>query len=369
MLKDEFRQADEMAGVKADTRFHFMQVGEFCSGPMLSNWIIKGILSSEALAVLFGETGSMKSFVALDMGLSIARGFSHWQGHPIKKQGAVFYIAGEGKPGLRARAKVWGQHHEVDLKIIPFHISDRQAKFLDDQTEVPAAVDELQEATGEDPVLIVIDTLARNFGSGDENKTEDMSKFVAIATDLMNKYHCSILIIHHSGLTNTERARGAVALKAAADWEYRLEKNDELRKLTCTKSKDYEAPAPMFFRPDTLAVDGLFDEDGDPITSIVLTKTDAAGATQKPLRGAQKVAYEALEAVVDREGAVVPESGGELAVDIKSWRAEAFMKGVSSSDDGETKRRAFRRAVDGLRDAGRVDTYNDWWWATRQTRH
>jgi hypothetical protein len=196
-----------------------------------------------------------------------------------------------------------------------------------------------------------------------------MSKFVAIITSIMEKYHCSVLIVHHSGLTNQERARGAVALRAAADWEYRLEKKDELRKLTCTKSKDYEAPAPMFFRPDILSIDDWFDEDGIPITSVILTKTDAPDTAQKPLKGAQKVAFEALEAIIDREGAVVPESGGELAVDIKSWRAEAFLSGITASEKENTKFTAFTRAVSDLRGAGRVSTRNDWWWATGQTGH
>ena len=48
--------------------------------------------------------------------------------------------------------------------------------------------------------MIVIDTLARNFGAGNENSTEDMNRFVAsIDRYLREEFGSAILLVHHTG--------------------------------------------------------------------------------------------------------------------------------------------------------------------------
>ena len=59
------------------------------------------------------------------------------------------------------------------------------------------------------PVLIVVDTLARNFRGGDENQTADLNQFVAMMDDLKARYaSCTILIVHHTGHGDKQRGRG-----------------------------------------------------------------------------------------------------------------------------------------------------------------
>jgi hypothetical protein len=272
--------------------------------------------------------------------LSIAAGLDEWQGHPIKKQGAVYYIAGEGRGSLSKRIKLWTQYHNIDLDTIPFYVSNNAAQFLDDQEAVRIAVDELFKTTGQFPVLIIVDTLARNFGNGDENDTKDMSKYVAILTSIIHQYKCSTYTIHHSGLSNTERARGAVALKAAADWEYRFEKKKHLRKMVCTKSKDYDEPAEIFFQPEEFEITGWLDEDNIPLKSVVLIKTDATADDEEiPLKGQKKKAYDALIlSIIENR---------RPAVSFDMWMA-CLPADFSTSSKQESIQRIFRRTVDDL---------------------
>jgi putative DNA primase/helicase len=68
------------------------------------------------------------------------------------------------------------------------------------------------------PRIIIIDTLARNFGGGNENSTEDMSQFVAhIDKHLRDRFNATVLLVHHTGHGSAERGRGSRALKAAVD--------------------------------------------------------------------------------------------------------------------------------------------------------
>jgi putative DNA primase/helicase len=71
-------------------------------------WLIDGILPANKLSVVYGASGTGKSFLALDWGLSIATG-TGWQGNRVK-QGGVAYIAAEKGPGYKHRIQAWFQH-------------------------------------------------------------------------------------------------------------------------------------------------------------------------------------------------------------------------------------------------------------------
>lgn len=332
--------------------FHFRSVSDLCAAPTTTKWLIKNYLDAEALAELFGDSGSMKSFVAVDTGLSIAI-LRDWHGHEVRSNGAVFYIAGEGFSGINRRIKAWSIYHDVALQDIPFFVSDRAAQFLDDPTQVLMAVDDLRSANGE-PILIIIDTLSRNFGSGDENSTQDMARFINVIDDLRNRYHCAVLIVHHSGLTATDRARGASALRAALDWEYRLQKKaDGTLILTCTKCKDHEEPDPICFEPEIITLEGWVDpDDCEVMTSCVMVRTDSDSKPDdsKPLTGPRKIAYDAFVSI------------GKEKVHIDTWRDAAYSAGISTAPSIEAKKKAFQRALTDLREKGYIETKDNLWW-------
>jgi len=85
---------------QGSSRTLLQHICELVSSP--PEWIIKDILPTESLSVLFGESGTGKSFLALDLCLSIARG-SEWHGHHVDRAGAVIYICGEGASGVKRR--------------------------------------------------------------------------------------------------------------------------------------------------------------------------------------------------------------------------------------------------------------------------
>ncbi len=219
-------------------RFRFLSVAELFVSPNPIVWLIKGFLDDNSMSGVFGDPSSMKTFVAMDIGLCVATK-TVWHGHPICKSGPVFYIAGEGFAGLSRRIKAWEIAHGVCLKNAPFFVSDQPAQFLDASSaaDVVAAVDELQKVHG-NPALIIIDTLNRNFGPGNESDTADMTKFIsAIDENLRCRYQCAVLIVHHTGLTEKHRARGSIALNGALDWEYRLKKAWDIGYLRIRRSR------------------------------------------------------------------------------------------------------------------------------------
>jgi hypothetical protein len=360
---EEIPEKEASQEKKQDRGFHFRAASDLCSAPTATKWLIKGFLDKDSLADLFGEPGNGKSFTAMDIGLSVSI-LSSWQGNDIRQNGPVYYIAGEGFSGINKRIKAWALHHSLDLADVPFFVSDRAAQFLDDPVIVSLAVEDLRAIHG-DPVLIIVDTLSRNFGSGDENSTKDMARFINIIDqEIRSRYHCTILIVHHTGLNEKDRARGASALRAALDWEYRLSvNNDGTRIFKCTKCKDFEEPPALYFIPKIITIDGWIDpDDGQVMTSCVMVRTGNATEDRKPLPRAQKVAFDALMKSIKEGGQPISASGGAKVVSIKSWRATAIRDGISPGGEESAKFKAFKRAVEGLQAAGYVSTDNDYWW-------
>ena len=83
-----------------------------------------------------------------------------------------------------------------------------------DQVALIAAV----RAVTSKPILVVIDTLARNFGTGDENDQRDMNAFVKGCDTLREEFDgATVLVVHHPGKDQRRGARGSLVLAGAVD--------------------------------------------------------------------------------------------------------------------------------------------------------
>jgi len=303
---------------------------------------------------LFGAPGSMKSFIVIDMGLCISTGLD-WHGHKVK-QGPCLYICGEGRANVKKRNVAWELHHGV--KAPQFFVSTSAAQLLDPASlsDVMSAVAEITATHGK-PALIIIDTLNRNFGPGDENSTSDMTAFIQAVDQLRDYLQCAIIIVHHSGLAAAERGRGSSALRGAMDFEYGCDKStaddieDTVVTLTNRKVKDHDAPPPMAFKQVLIDL-GIVDEDMQPLMSIVLEQTEAEPAKKKKLSLANQIAIDALKALTVH---------GEDATET-SWRNECYARGIATADNPEAKKKAFQRARTFLLNANLIFTRDDKYW-------
>ena len=201
-----------------------------------NQWLINDIIPENSSGALFSASGVGKTIFAIDMCAHIATGKS-WHGHKVK-QGSVIYIKGEGHNGFGKRLSAWQTHHNVNLDNYDFYASETASNFCDIErvNEVIKAVNEIIIDTNSTPSFVVIDTLARNF-QGDENSARDMGLFINnIENNIRSLYQCSVLIIHHTGHSDSSRGRGSSSLHAALEFEFKLNtQGDRAVQFICSK--------------------------------------------------------------------------------------------------------------------------------------
>ena len=317
-------------------------------------WLVRDFLEESVLAELYGEPGSAKSFAALDVGLCIAHGIT-WHGKSVAT-GAVFYIAGEGFGGVRRRIAAWCTEHAIaEGSFGPFFVSQR-AIALCDESAVRAVEEEAEVLLAREtpPRLVIVDTVARAF-SGNENSTEDMCRFIAALDGLRAQLNCAILLVHHTGHGNADRARGSSALRAALDAEFAIKKDGNRVTIACTKMKDAEMRPPIALELHSVALPGWFDEDGATVTSAVLR----IATEEQPLRK-RKLSRDAALGEQTFIAAAIGQgtrANADPAVSLEQWRQAFYAK--STADGPNAKRAAFSRARRELTDEGIVCAEDD----------
>ena len=296
-----------------------LSAADLLSNPKPIRWLVRDMLEADTLAMIFGDPGSAKSFLALDMAACIATG-KPFHGHRTTA-GAVAYLAGEGHAGIARRLAAWRIKFGKEIDSAPLYISSRAAPLPNSEADL---CDALSDALGNKPdelSLIVVDTIARHL-VGDENTQADAGRFVDALDRLRMRYPgATILAVHHTGHGDKQRARGSTVFRAAVDAEMKVEKNtSHIVTIECTKSKDALPFENMAFSLRTVELPKSWaDEDGNPATSAILSPCEVP-TSKAPARKLGVNQSKAL-AVLRELSAKALDSW----VDVTDWQAASDM--------------------------------------------
>jgi hypothetical protein len=331
-------------------------------------WLIHGVLPVKAFAALYGPPGSFKSFIALDMAEAIATG-RPWMGNPIERQGAVLYLCGEGFGGFGARIKACQIHHKTP-KGAPIYVIRHQLNLrssAEDFNALMIAIVALVEKTGMEFQLMVVDTLARSFGGGNENDSDAMGGFIATTGKIQEFLNCALMVLHHSGKDLAKGLRGHSSLLGAVDTQLEILRFEEQAKgvISLTKQKDGEDGVRYGFEMVEIEISGS-SLGFDPVVSLAVQASDEAAnqASKKSKNNAgkgrnQSIEMESLRSVVKQKGIQkIIEGKLRTAVNLADWRSEFRSKKGITDDSTTLEKKAFdkawSRAQERLQDAGEV---------------
>jgi RecA-family ATPase len=252
---------DQAEGKKPHRR-RGLSLAELDNLPDLA-WHIDRHFPTNGLVAIVGPSGVGKSFVALDYALCIATGRPYLGTYDVQA-GPVLYIASEGAAGLKKRVRAWMKHYGLtelpaNMVVVPYAFD-----MLSPDEQKPLAVI-INEDLRAYPSFVVVDTLARNFGAGNDNSSQDMGKFVAMCDWLREGCKCTAAVVHHTGKDETKKERGSTALRGACDTLLLLEEADGGKGVLvrCDKQKDAEPFESYILRKQKVSL-------SDEVDSLVL---------------------------------------------------------------------------------------------------
>jgi hypothetical protein len=330
-------------------------------------WAIKGLLPRIGLVVVFGQPSSGKTFLVIDMGCHIALG-RKWGGIKVE-QGAVIYIAAENPMSVKNRAAVWRDLHAKD-EPIPFGVIPHALNLRDPNEPLSHLIewlDDVEKRHGRIG-MIVIDTLARVMGGGDENTATDMGAIVSTCDILRERYKTLIMLVHHAGKNQKAGARGSSALTAGVDTEIEIEaRPGDSHYATWRKQRDGETGFSYQFELEEC--DLGMDPDGDPVTNCHVVNLKRIGFEStdpgESLTDRDTRALARLKELIDSHGNEIEitdifteETSKQIVVSESAWRS-GFEDDPLSNTSRDANRVAVGRAVDKLVRAGYVVKYRD----------
>lgn len=175
-------------------------------------WLVEGVIPDQTTVLMYGPTGSYKSFVALDVALALATGKETFG--QKTEAGCVFYGALEGAADIkRARRPAWRMARGITGKT-PFYMMP--APRIGTPGEMEEFAEQIQLSLKGRPCrLIVLDTASKMMVGSDA--TKDVPRLVAFCDGLVEMFKCSVLVIHHTGRDVTKGPRDSSAYEADFD--------------------------------------------------------------------------------------------------------------------------------------------------------
>jgi hypothetical protein len=292
-------------------------------------YLVDGLLEQSAEASLIGPSRSYKSLWALELGICVATGTAFFGRETTR--GLVLYLCGEGAGGLRHRLQALRYARELEVADCPFVILPRPFALptAEGVQLVRNYIGAAEQQFNCKLTLLIIDTFGR-FNSGEENVAEDLYKFFRAASACRGQ--AALLVVHHTGHSDSTRGRGTSAWEQAVDTEFvaSIKPDTDTRIFENTKQKDGEPATPMFFKLARHETDST--RVGRPVYSVVLDPTVIESTIVKLGANEQIV----LDTVV--------RMGGVSVDDIVTEAAKQLPK-----PDGRDKRReSMRRSLTSL---------------------
>lgn len=343
-------------------------------------WLIDDLLTRGDLSLVYGASGSGKSFFTTHLAMAVVRG-DEVLGHKVLKPGGVVYIAAEGRKGYKKRLRAYRKHHGIpDGTPLPFVFlpvaidlfangegSDGDKLIAD--LKVLAA--EMQ-AMGTRLELVVIDTHAAVSPGANENASEDGSRMLRRYQVIQEVTGAHVMVVHHKNAAG-EKPRGWTGIFANVDNAVEVD-CDEYKNRTAkiAKMKDGEDGLKLGFRLQSVEIGAR--DDGKTITSCVVVPAQAAERRtgKGPILSDQhRIALQALrEAVLSRGEA--PPPGMDIPYGIKvvrvgDWKREFLKRAFTDGEPNEsTFRMAFKRAFEGLQSRSVIGASSPFVWIARE---
>ena len=191
--------------LNGDQSLAVVRVGEIKSEDNARRWLVEELWGTSSVGVIGGAPKCAKTWLGLDMALSVATGTACLGKYAVPEPGPVLvYLAEDALPIVRERVEGMARHRGLDLGQVEIHVITTPVLRLDrdrDRTRLWETTKRLG------PRLLLLDPLVRLHGI-DENNAGEVAELLAYFRSLQRQLDLSVLLVHH---TRKNAAGGAAA--------------------------------------------------------------------------------------------------------------------------------------------------------------
>ncbi len=180
--------------------------------PQHETWLIDQLWGQSAVGIVGGAPKCCKSWLGLDMAVSVASATPCLGRFAVQAQGpALVYLAEDTLSMVRARLEALCGHRRLDIRELDLHAITAPSLRLDQQRDRQL----LQATLGQlKPRMLLLDPLVR-LHQLDENSAADISKLLGFLRQMQRTFDTAIVLVHHA--SKKQRAQPGQALRGSSD--------------------------------------------------------------------------------------------------------------------------------------------------------
>lgn len=190
----------------------FCRVNELETRMPEQAWLIRSVWAQSAVGIIGGAPKCCKSWLGLDMAVSVASGTPCLGRFPVDRKGPVLvFLAEDAASAVRGRIESLCTQRNLDIENLDLYVITASTLRLDlslDQQKLTATLKAVR------PRLLILDPLVR-LHRLDENSAAEISKLLGFIRELQRTFDTAVVLVHHA--SKKQRAQPGQALRGSSD--------------------------------------------------------------------------------------------------------------------------------------------------------
>jgi len=183
-----------------------------CNGPQ-TQWLVEELWTDQAVGILGGEPKCCKSFLALDVAVSVASGAACLRQFHVRRSGPVLLFPAEDSLAVvRQRLEGIAAAAQVPFASLPVQVITAPSLRLDAATDRQRLAHTVQQQR---PVLLILDPLIR-LHRVDENDATQIAALLSFLRELQRKFQLAVMLVHHAR-KDSQASRPGQALRGSSE--------------------------------------------------------------------------------------------------------------------------------------------------------
>jgi RecA-family ATPase len=182
------------------------------TGPQ-TQWLVEELWTDQAVGILGGEPKCCKSFLALDLAVSVASGAACLRQFPVRRAGPVLLFPAEDSLAVvRQRLEAIAAAAQVPFASLPVHVITAPTLRLDTATDQERLAHTVQQQR---PRLLILDPLIR-LHRVDENDATQIAALLSYLRQIQRQFQLAVMVVHHAR-KDSQGSRPGQALRGSSE--------------------------------------------------------------------------------------------------------------------------------------------------------